>query len=263
MALFLLLVLALLNAHAQGHFFVGLTEEQEDVISLLSTVPGSAPMVTLPSVSVADVEAADAQSHSTPAPYRFAVPVSTSLSTADGAWKTVGSRRVWRLALTTAQSDVGSMNLRFEDVQLPTNGYLAVVSEDGTQAVGPFRSSDVLVSQDNLLSTLPVYATSVVIAVVIPAQQSRSSVKLSLVQVNLGYQGPGLPPSLEKNHRTSGLLAGAGVAHHPRPRRGELRDQRAVCLHRHADQQRHAGRPTLLPDGQPLCGVVCQRVADL
>jgi lysyl endopeptidase len=138
-----------------------------------------------------DFQAIDEEDHARAAAgeaYRFAIPHRSFITPANGGtWERLDANSLmWRIRI--ASRDATSINLAFEQFELPQHAQLVLYTADGLTDIRPFTSNDN--NPDNQLWTPPLPGDDIVIELQID-DMDREFVeqRLALTSINIGYRG--------------------------------------------------------------------------
>ncbi len=158
-------------------------------VCLLSLCCGAAhaSLLALPPVDIEATLAADAAKPG-PQPYRFAVPVSVSVTpTSHGVWTTgADGMDSWQLRIQSAGA--ASLNLGMPVFRLPPGAQLSLHDASGKAVYGPFGPGSA--TADGQLWTPIIPGDVVELHLQVPSDH-RDAVKLQLSRVNHGFRGFG------------------------------------------------------------------------
>ncbi len=159
------------------------------VLEFNLTPTNQVPVLRTEAIDAAALSAADALQDGSDTPYRFAVPQPVLVTLAsDGRWEDPSPvHRVWRLRIVAPGAL--SVNLGFDEFNLPDGGQLSLYPTDLTGSDDPrgvriFDASD----RDMLgqLWTPVVLADDIIVEVMVPAGSARPHLKLAAI--NRGYR---------------------------------------------------------------------------
>ncbi|AXJ00983.1 Por secretion system C-terminal sorting domain-containing protein [Cyclonatronum proteinivorum] len=146
----------------------------------------SVPEVSLVPHGLAQQRAEDAQLDFEPnTPFRFGYNIDTDLNPQNaGVWETMkDDYRVWRLAVKSAGAR--SLNLLFDDFEIPEGAQLFVYSKDRSTILGAFTARNN--QDDRYFATTMIWADEVVIEYIEPVDAAFQG-SMNLARVTHGYR---------------------------------------------------------------------------